>query len=202
MNDEQAPKQASEQTPRAKRFRIGWWTLVGAAAVIGGGLLLSRSQPKVSDSIIDRIRISESATLSHPGGAAASVIEKIKRAAGDPDYYLHSFTEAGEQLTEVKNNTPIGNGLTFSLKTPILLSALREVQVKHEGWVGDDTIVDRVDVTHLVEVGQVFEFAMFAQPQGDDAPRNWQPIAAWSLLVAGGLLVLSTLIRFITQQVI
>lgn len=190
----------NDEAPKAKRFRIGWWTPIGVLLAVGGAVLLMQYQSRAPEPIIDRIRISESATLNHPGGAADSAIERLKRTLSKPDYYLRVIADTGEQDTDIRYNTPIGNGLTFTLKTAVPLSALQEVRVMHEGLISDP-IVDRVDVSAMEHDGQLFTFQMMALPP-DVPPQRWPTITGWSLLGVGGLLVLSTVVRFVWQQVV
>ncbi|MCC6679418.1 MAG: hypothetical protein IT445_00800 [Phycisphaeraceae bacterium] len=189
-----------QATPKAKKFRIGWWTLLGVLLAIAGGVWLLLVETNLPEPVIESIRISESATINNPGGATDSAIERLKRTLSKPDYYLVIQTAQGEQTTPVRYNTPIGNGLTFQLPTKAPLSSIHEVRVMHSSMLADP-IVDRVDVSALQHEGQLFTFYLL--PVALDAGRwNVNLIGGWSLVGLGGLLVLSTIARFVWQQVV
>lgn len=190
----------NDEAPKAKRFRIGWWTPIGVLLAVGGAVLLMQFVSPKPDPLIETIRISEAATLNKPGGATESAIERLKRTLSKPDYYLVVVTDAGNLTTEVYQNTPIGNGLTFHLPQKAPLSSISEVRVMHDSLL-TDPIVDRVDVSDSQHEGQLFMFQLQWYPT--DSLRWEVPmVAGWLLVGVGCLLVFSTVVRFVWQQVV
>jgi hypothetical protein len=202
MPDKTPP--TSDNPPPAKRFRLlPWWlALVIVALGVPGGYLLYDSQPDPLAGHVRAIRIENNVTLANPSATAQEFVEKLKSLGSNPSLYLEVVAADRDEpiKTPVREDTPIGNGLTFELDEPIARRDLREVRVWDEGFFSNK-MIDRIDVgTSLVESGQLFTFTL----RSPDAapPMSQQRLAGWVLVIAAGAGVGVALVRFIALQVI
>ncbi len=195
---------SSATPPPAKRFRLLPWWLALLITVLGasGGYLLYDSQPDPLAGHVRAIRIVNNVRLSNPSATAQEFVEKLKSLGSNPSLFLELAVAGADQpvKTPVRDDTPIGNGLTFELPEPIARENLREVRVWDEGFFSNK-MIDRVDTgTALIESGQLFTFTLVS----DDAvpPMSRDRLAGWVLVIAAGAGVGLALVRFIALQVV
>jgi hypothetical protein len=150
--------------PRARVSRVGAvLALLGAAAAIAGGALLS----KAGEGTVETIRVSKHSMLPD------SIV-------GNPDYYLLIATADNNEIqTEGYKDKPIGNGLDFRLPKPLELKKITHIELMDED-VGSDDIRDRVDVSERICKGQDYQFELV----GPEDPQRTRGITA---LAAGGV---------------
>ena len=180
-----------------------WWlalliTVLGAS----GGYLLYDSQPDPLAGHVRAIRIVNNVRLSNPSATAQEFVEKLKSLGSNPSLFLELAVAGADQpvKTPVRDDTPIGNGLTFELPEPIARENLREVRVWDEGFFSNK-MIDRVDTgTALIESGQLFTFTLVSDDAVPPMPRD--RLAGWVLVIAAGAGVGLALVRFIALQVV
>lgn len=195
---------ASTQPPPAKRFRLlPWWLgLLIVALGAPGGYLLYETRPDPLAGHVHAIRIENNVTLANPSATAQEFVEKLKSLGSNPSLSL-SVVAAGRDepiKTPVREDTPIGNGLTFELPEPIARRDLREVQVWDEGFFSNK-MIDRVDTGKaLVESGQLFTFTLISPDA--EPPMSRKRLVGWVLVIAAAAGVGIALVRFIALQVV
>jgi hypothetical protein len=140
------------------------------SALVGGALVLRAGAGQVT-----KIRVTKHGLLP----------ESIM---GSPDYYLNVGTRARKSIeTKGYEDTPIGNGLDFTLPQPLPLEDVAHIELM-DADVGGDDMRDRVDVRERISKGQDYQFELIGPP----APRKTAGYAA--LGVGGALLVLAAIL--------
>jgi hypothetical protein len=181
-----APAAARQRPPRARPYLRLLWIIPGLALLAFG---LYRYYDVEDDGTVHTIQL---ATKPGMVGQASEALRLIN--PGTPDLYLKIKTPDAEVRTFTHKDTPIGNGLKWSLERPLRMRDVREVEVWDEDPVRDN-FVDRVAVAGWSAEGQTYKIDLHGQR---DQPANW----ALPVAVAGGVVTLVALLRFVWDQVI
>ena len=181
-----APAGSQARPPRARPYLRLLWIIPGLALL---GFGLQKYYDVTDDGAVHTIQL---ATKPGMVGQASEALRLIN--PGTPDLYLKVKTSAGEFKTFTHKDTPIGNGLKWSLDKPLRMRDVREVEVWDEDAVRDN-FADRVAVAGWSAEGQTYKIDLLGQR---DEPAKW----ALPVAVAGGVVALVALLRFVWDQVI
>src|SRR6185295_7615856 len=130
-------------------------------------------------------------------GKSGIDLRKLEEVLDTPDYYLELLTDQGAIRTKTFKDTRVGNGLTFKLPVPVPLAAVKEVKIWDEN-VGSDKQVDRLDLPTRETDGEKFHFSL----TGQIPPRPPTFKIGLALYIAGGAILLITLLTFLRSQVL
>ena len=181
-----APTAPQHRPPRARPYLRLLWIIPGLALL---GLGLYKHYDVEDDGTVHTIQL---ATKPGMVGQASEALRLIN--PGTPDLYLKVKTTDAEFKTFTHKDTPIGNGLKWSLDRSLRMRDVREVEVWDEDAVRDN-FADRVAVADWTAEGQTYKIDLLGQR---DQPPKW----ALPLAVAGGVVTLVVLLRFVWDQVI
>jgi len=181
-----APTTPQPRPPRARPYLRLLWVIPGLALL---GLGLQKYYDVQDDGTVHTIQL---ATKPGMVGQASEALRLIN--PGTPDLYLKVKTTDAEFKTFTHKDTPIGNGLKWSLDRSLRMRDVREVEVWDEDAVRDN-FADRVAVADWTAEGQTYKIDLLGQR---DQPPKW----ALPLAVAGGVVTLVVLLRFVWDQVI
>ena len=181
-----APAASQRRPPRARPYLRLLWILPGLALL---GFGLQKYYDVQDDGTIHTIQL---ATKPGMVGQASEALRLIN--PGTPDLYLKIKTSDAEVRTFTHTDTPIGNGLKWSLDAPLRMRDVREIEVWDEDPVRDN-FADRVAVAGWSAEGQAYKIDLLGQR---DEPAKW----ALPVAVAGGVITLVVLLRFVWDQVI
>ena len=180
-------QRSASRPPRARPYLRLLWIVPGLALL---GLGLYKYRDVEDDGTVHTVSLS-----TKPGmvGQASEALRLVN--PGTPDLYLKIRTgDGGELKTFTHKDTPIGNGLRWSLDKPLRMRDVREVEVWDEDAVRDN-FKDRVAVSSWSAEGQTFKIDLMGEKFG---PPKWAlPVAA-----VGGAVTLIALLRFVWDQVI
>lgn len=77
-----------------------------------------------------------------------------------PDLYVVLQLKNGLQVrTSTRNNTPVGNGISWKVDKGLAFNSVEEVLLYDEDYLGDD-ILDRVHINQPKAKGQSYEFEL------------------------------------------
>lgn len=156
---------------------VGWWRYVD---VPEGGTVTS-------------IRLT---TKPGPVGQFAEAKRQVRPS--NPDLYLKLHLQGTERNTTTFKDTPVGNGLTWNLESPVDLQALRRVEVWDDDLI-NDTLLDRMTLDNRDDrwsaEGGEFRVDLFGERPR--APEWALPTAA-----VGATLAAVVLLRFVWDQVV
>lgn len=125
----------------------GWLALFASLAAAAGAILIASA----GEGRVATIRVSKYGML--PEG----IVEV-------PDYFVNAVTKKGKALTtNGYDDVPIGNGLDFTLPSPVELEEIAHVDLLDKDVVSDD-LLDRVDVRGRNCRGQIYEFEFIGPP--------------------------------------
>ncbi len=176
----------SQRPPRARPYLRLLWIIPGLALL---GIGLQKYYDVEDNGTVHTIQL---ATKPGMVGQASEALRLIN--PGTPDLYLKIKTSDGEIKTFTHKDTPIGNGLKWSLDKPLRMREVREVEVWDEDAMRDN-FADRVAVSGWSAEGQAYRIDLLGQR---DQPAAWAvPVA-----VAGGVVTLVVMLRFVWDQVI
>lgn len=149
-----------------------------------------------------------------PGGQVSSVLLKSKEGISGQvrdayagvmpttsDFYLSIVRKGGQtQRLETMNDTPLGNGLTWSFDKPISLDEIDRVEVWDDNGILSDKELDRVqipgDLANAWEIdGQTFHIRFGGNRL---RPPDW----AGPIIGVGSVLAAVVLLRFVWDQAI
>jgi hypothetical protein len=152
--------------------------LVGLiAALVGGALVLRAGAGQVT-----KIRVTKHGLLP-------------ESLMGSPDYYVTVSTRAGKSsTTKGYEDTPIGNGLDFTLPQPLVMEEVAHVELM-DADVGGDDMRDRVDVRERISKGQDYQFELIG-------PASRRKTAGYVALSVGGALVVLAAILWVRSHAI
>lgn len=184
--------QASATTAQrpVSRSRPYLWLLwlIPALAMLGTGLYFQYNVPEGGD--VTTIRLT---TKSGMVGQAAETVANIDPST--PDLYLKVTVPSGEVELPVMKNTPIGNGLEWKLPTTMPLADVQRVDVFDYRWITKDKQLDRITLNGWSVDGQRFHVDLLGQ-------RHEPPKWAVPVAIAGGVVTLLVLLKFVWDQVI
>lgn len=160
-----------------------------SAVVLLCGLALTYWRDVPEQGTVTEIRIT---------GKPGIDLSKIEEILDTPDYYLEVLTEPGSVKTETFGDTRVGNGLTFALPVPLRVMDITEVKVWDEDTLGKNKLIDRVDRPGRSVTGEKFQFDLTGWRPARS--RDWQ--VGMVLVVAGGLVLLVTVVKFVRAQVV
>ena len=184
------------QRPAPRRDRVGrgrvylrlLWAIPGIVALIIG----LQSYTNVEDNgMVDSIKLT-----TKPGmvGQASEAIRLVE--PGNPDLYL-KITIAGRNeplQTPTFKDTPVGNGLIWTLDKPTLMTDIKQVDVWDEN-VFSDAQKDHISLSGWSAEGQTYHVDLIGNKY---QPPTWAfPVAA-----VGGTILLLVFLRFVWDQVI
>lgn len=176
--------------PRAKSHVGRLLMLVPAIAMLSIGLWTWKNPPP--GGTVQSIRLATKAGLSGEARNAYDTVDPgtpdlyliVKRRNDEPDITLPPF-----------DDTPIGNGLTYSLPRATELSTIAQVSVWDRNTLRSDTQLDRIELdgTTWSAAGQTFQVDLYGIRR---QPPDWAlPIAA-----VGGVLGAIVLFRLVWDQ--
>jgi len=183
---------ASAPVARARPYwRLLW--LVPGLALLAVGFVSYRAPG--DGGLVQAIRASTREGLA---GEASDAIARAKFTS--PDYFLvvHTTKTAEPIKTEPFEDTPLGDGLTWTLPTPVERKDILKVEVWDANGILPDNMEDHMSFTApdgWTAVGQTFRVEL--QGQRHEPPR-W----AWWVGGAGALLTLWAVVLFVKDQVI
>jgi hypothetical protein len=182
-----APSAANQRPPRARPYLRLLWIIPGLA-LLGAGLY--KYHDVKDDGAVHTVQLT-----TKPGmvGQASEALRLV--SLGTPDLYLKIKVSDGQIKTFTHKDTPIGNGLKWSLDKPLRMRDVREVEVWDEDAVRDN-FADRVALggTWSAE-GQTYRIDLLGERA---QPPKW----ALPVAVAGAVVTLVVLLRFVWDQVI
>jgi len=191
-NDEARETAPAElrQPARAPRAR-GYWRLlllVPGLLILGFGLFNFYNFPEGGS--IDSIKLT-----TKPGlvGQASEAVTRIDPR--NPDLYLKVFTTAGDFKTRVYEDTPVGNGLVWSLRKPMALADVKKIEVWDSNSIVKDHEEDNITMGDWSAEGQQYRIDLLGR-------RNQPPPWALPLVVIGGAICGFVILRFVWDQVI
>jgi hypothetical protein len=169
-------------------WRLLW--LVPTLAMLGIGLFFYLHVPP--GGTVETIKLTVKPGL---GGEASQALEALK-PGGNPDIYPKVITPTENLVFEPYPDTPIGNGLTWALLNPRPLQDIERVEVWNKHAITKDHEVDRITMNGgWGDDGQQYHIEMLGK-------KNQPPKWAFPLAIAGGVLSLLVLLRFVWDQVI
>jgi len=178
--------------PPVRRARSYAWrllVLLPALAMLGVGLWYHRD---VADHA--PIRAVRLATKGGIGGQTREAYDNLK--PGTPDLYLILKAAGGNVLaqTPAREDTPVGNGLSWDLSPPIDSAAIAKIEVWEDDVLGD-TLMDQVGFAagSWSAEGGAFRLDLVGERP---TPRPW----ALPLAAVGGTLAGVVLLRFVWDQ--
>jgi hypothetical protein len=187
MRRRAAPRGAP-RPPRARPYLRLLWIIPGLA-LLGAGLY--RHYDVEDDGTVHTIQVT-----TKPGmvGQASEALRLI--SVGTPDLYLKFKTADGAVTrTFTHEDTPVGNGLKWSLDKPLRMRDVREVEVWDEDAIRDN-FADRVSLGSAWSAeGQAYRIDLLGE-------RSQPPRWALPVAVAGGVVTLVVVLRFVWDQVI
>lgn len=138
----------------------------------------------------------ESIKLTTKPGLVGQASEAVKLIdPRNPDLYLKVFTNASDFKTKPYNDTPVGNGLVWSLRKPIALSEVKKVEVWDSNSVMKDEQEDNITMGDWSAEGEHYRIDLLGR-------RNEPPPWALPLVVIGGAICGFVVLRFVWDQVI
>ena len=178
----------AQRPPRARPYLRLLWIIPGLA-LLGLGLYKFYDVP--DDGTVHTVQLT---TKPGPVGQASEAVRLI--SLGTPDLYLKIKTADGTVTrTFTHQDTPIGNGLKWALDKPLRMRDVREIEVWDEDAVRDN-FADRVALGSAWSAeGQTYRIDLFGEKA---QPPKW----ALPVAVAGGVVTLVVLLRFVWDQVI
>lgn len=153
---------------------VGWWKY---ADVPDGGTVTS-------------IRLT---TKPGPVGQFAEAKRQVRPS--NPDLYLKLHLQGTERNTTTFKDTPIGNGITWNLDSPVDVKAIRRIEVWDDDLI-NDTLLDQMSLSNEWSAeGGEFRLDLFGERPR--APEWALPTAA-----VGATLAAVVLLRFVWDQVV
>lgn len=176
--------------PRRARPYLGLLLLIPAAVALWIGWSNYRTEP--IGGTVDAVKLT---TKQGFVGQAAEAVDNVKPET--PDLYIQVFPKTGDKLVlPAFKNTPIGNGLTWNLPRKLALSEMDRVEVWDHNSVWKDREFDRITLTNVWEAdGQRFHVQL--QGQAFEPPSWPMP-----LMVAGGVVAVLVMLKFVWDQVV
>jgi hypothetical protein len=183
---------ASPEPARAKPYWRLLWLLPGLALLVAG--ILGYRSPGAGG-LVSAIRLSTREGLA---GEAADAYARIKLTT--PDYYLvlHATTAPEPVRLPEKDDTPLGDGLTWGLDAPVERAAVQKVEVWDGNTLLPDDQLDHVTFAATdvwTAHGQTYQIEL----QGD---RHHPPAWAWWVGGAGAVITLWVVVAFVKDQVV
>ncbi|HEY1628885.1 MAG TPA: hypothetical protein VGF52_03435 [Tepidisphaeraceae bacterium] len=179
---------ASSHTPRARMYwRLLW--LIPTLAILGIGLFYQLHVPP--GGTVEAIKMTIKPGL---GGEASTALEALK-PGGNPDLFPKVITPTENFVFEPYPDTPVGNGLTWKLPTTQPFENIQRVEVWNKHSITKDHEVDRITMSNWSDDGQQYHIDLLGKK---NAPPKW----ALPLAIAGGVLTLLVILRFVWDQVI
>lgn len=181
------PAPGAKPIRRSRPYLRMLW-LIPSLAMLAAGLYYQYNVPVGGE--ISAIKLTTKTGMV--GQAAEAVANTVPTT---PDLYLVITTSKGEQTLQTFKDTPIGNGLTWNLKTPMQLGELQRVDVWNHHTLWKDKPLDRITMAGWGVDGQQFHVDLLGQRI--EPPKWAMPVA-----IVGGTLTLVALLRFVWDQVI
>lgn len=174
--------------PRSRSYWRVFW-LVPALAMLGVGLYYQYNVPEGGE--VSAIKLSTKQGLVGQASEAFSIIKP-----GQPDLYIKVFTASGDDQTfEPFKDTPLGNGLTWTLPNPKSMKDILRIEVWDKKLIFSDKELDRLTINNWNVDGQQYHIDLLGKK---NAPQKW----AMPVAVAGGVWAFFVLLRFVWDQVI
>ena len=175
--------------PRARSYVWRLLALIPAAVMLAIGGWAYTHPPAGGQ--VQSIRLATKSSLS---GQARDAYDSVDPRT--PDLYLkvsRTNSEAEIQLPPF-NDTPVGNGLTFTLSRPTDLLSIGQISVWDENVLSDKQL-DRIELSSgaWFGEGQTFRVDLYGI---HPTPPDW----ALPLAAVGGTLALVVLLRFVWDQ--
>jgi len=184
MTDTTQKDESSDRQSATRPIGIVWIVHFVVSLIIAAGAVwaLQEMQP---EPLIRDIRIEKRTdTLID----SSDILSKEDR-----DYYVIIETQEKPVRLATYKDTPIGNGLTWTLPSPLLLDDFKQITLWDDDMFSNDQL-DRVTVDQLETVGQHYRFLLVAE----QVPTN--PVF-WIVLGAAGLYFLISFamcVRYLT----
>jgi hypothetical protein len=187
-----APESASAELrqPPVKRSR-GYWRLLlllPGIFLLALGLFSFYNFP--DGGTIDSIKLTTKPGLVGQASEAVKLIDPR-----NPDLYLKVFTTKSDFKTRPYDDTPVGNGLVWSLHKPIALADIKKIEVWDSNSLMTDREEDNITMGDWSAEGQRFHIDLLGK-------RNQPPPWALPLAVIGGAICGFVVLRFVWDQVI
>ena len=112
-----------------------------------------------------------------------------------PDLYVVLQLKDGSRVrTATRNNTPVGNGISWKIDKGLTFSSIDEALLYDEDYFGDD-ILDRVHINQPKAKGQSYEFEL-------SCSSSLAKLAGLAAIVLSAPYVGFALIKFVRDQAI
>jgi hypothetical protein len=187
---EKEPASAELRQPPVKRSR-GYWRLlllVPGAFLLAFGLFNFYNFPE--GGTIESIKLTTKPGLVGQASEAVKLIDPR-----NPDLYLKVFTTTSDFKTKPYDDTPVGNGLVWSLRKPIALGDFKKIEVWDSNSIVKDREEDNITMGDWSAEGQHYHIDLLGK-------RNQPPPWALPLAVIGGAICGFVVLRFVWDQVI
>lgn len=164
------------------RWRAVGWALANLVlAIVIGVIGITLWQRSIPPSVVSAVNVTR---------AAGSFVGDVLPSNDEKDFYVKIQTRTGDEIElDVRKNTPIGNGLKWTLPNPTKLIDMAEITLWDSDMIKDDQL-DRVTVAgsaHLT--GQRYQFDLDLVPY-ESSRMPWVLMAAGAVYGLGWLLIL------------